>query len=66
MLHLILILNRVNILIKKSLDLELVIVLRYRNTKKSLLTNIAKIGQKKFLLLVKLKIQCRGHTRLVI
>ena len=66
MLHLILILNRVNILIKKSLDLELVIVLGYRNTKKSLLTNIAKIGQKKFLLLVKLKIQCRGHTRLVI
>ena len=44
------------------LNLELVIVLGFENTKTFLLKDIPKIGQEKFLLLVKLKIQFRGHT----
>ena len=59
-------LNTVKILMKESLDLELVIVLGYRNTKAFLLKDIPKIDLKKFLFLVKLRIQFCGHTRLVI
>ena len=62
MLHLILKLNATKILIKKSLNSELVTMSGYRNTKKSLLKNIPTIGQKKFLSLAKLKIQFCGHT----
>ena len=47
---------------KKILNSKLVIVLGFQNTKKFLLKDTLKIGQKKFLLLVKLKIQVRGHT----
>ena len=41
-------------------------MLGFQNTKKFLLKNAVKLDQKKFLLLVKLKTQFRGHTRLVI
>ena len=37
-------------------------MLEFENIKSFLLKDIAQIGQKKFLLLVKLKIQFRGHT----
>ena len=42
---------------KKILNLKLVIMLEFQNIKKFLLKDILQIGQKKFLLLVKLKIQ---------
>ena len=42
------------------------IMLGFRNTKTFLLKNAVKLDQKKFLLLVKLKTQFRGHTQLVI
>ena len=54
-------LNTMKILIKPSLNLKLVIVLGYQNTKTFLLKDILQSGQKKFLLLVKLKIQVHGH-----
>ena len=41
-------------------------MLGFQNTKTFLLKNAVKLDQKKFLLLVKLKTQFRGHTRLVI
>ena len=41
-------------------------MLGYRNTKAFLLKDIPKISLKKFLFLVKLRIQFCGHTRLVI
>ena len=47
---------------KKKLNLKLVIVLGYQNTKQFLLRNISKTGQKKFLSLTKLKIQLHGDT----
>ena len=50
---------------KKILNLKLVIMSEYQNTKTFLLKDTRKIGQK-FLLLVKLKTQFCGHTRLVI
>ena len=40
-------------------------MLGFKNTKTFLLQNPLKVGQEKFLLLVKLKIQFREHTRLV-
>ena len=47
---------------KKNLNLKLVIVLGYQNTKQFLLRNISKTDQKKFLSLTKLKIQLHGDT----
>ena len=44
------------ILMKPSLNLKLVIVSEYQNTKIFLLKDILKVGKKKFLLLAKLKI----------
>ena len=48
--------------IKKTLNLKLVILLEFQNIKIFLLKDILQIGQKKFLLLVKLKMQFFGHT----
>ena len=59
-------LNAMKILMKKILNLKLVIVSEYENTKTFLLNDTPKIGQKKFLSSPKLKTQFRGHTRLVI
>ena len=50
---------------KKILNLKLVTVSEYQNTKKFLLRDILSIGQKKFLSLLKLKIQSRGPMLLV-
>ena len=65
MLHLINMLNTMKILIKPSPNLKLVIVSEYQTTKTFLLQDIRKIGQKKFLLLVKLKTQFRVLMLLV-
>ena len=62
MLHLILMLTTMKILMQSSLNLKLVIMLGFQNRKKCLLKDTLKIGQKKFLLLVKLGIQFRGHN----
>ena len=51
---------------KKILNLKLVIMLEFQNTKTFLLKDILQIGQKKFLLLMKLKIQFLGLMLLVI
>ena len=56
--------NKKKILMKKVLNLKLVIV-EYQNTRTLLLNDTLKIGQKKLLSLLKLKIQFHGHTRLV-
>ena len=61
-INLILILNTTKILMKKIPNLKLVIMLGFQNTKNFLLIDTLKIGQKKFLLLVKLKTQFRRHT----
>ena len=58
-------LNTMKILIKKIPNLKLVIILGFQNTKTFLLKDILKIGQKRFLLLVKLKTQFRGPMLLV-
>ena len=58
-INLILILNTTKILMKKIPNLKLVIMLGFQNTKIFLLIDTLKIGQKKFLLLVKLKTQFR-------
>ena len=50
------------ILRQLSLNSKLAIMLGFQNTKTYLLKDTLKIGQKKFLLLVKLKTQFRGHT----
>ena len=47
-------------------NLKLVIILEFPNTKIFLLKDIHQIGLKKFLLLVKLKIQFHGHMLLTI
>ena len=47
---------------EKILNLKLVIMLGFQNRKIFLLKDTLKIGQEKFLLLVILKIQFRGHT----
>ena len=54
------------ILMKKILNSKLVIMSEYQNTKTFLLKDILQIGQKKFLLLVKLKMQFRGLMLLMI
>ena len=51
---------------EKNLNLNLVIMSEYRNTKTFLLKDILQIGQKKFLSLVKLKIQFQRLMLLVI
>ena len=53
-------LNTMKILIKKNLNLKLVIMLEFQNIKTFLPKDLLPIGQKKFLLLVKLKIQFLG------
>ena len=62
MLRVILMSNKIKILIKKILILKLVNMLEFQDIKIFLLKDILQIGQKKFLLLVKLKIQFLGHT----
>ena len=47
---------------KPNLNSALVIMLEFQNIKTFLLKDTLKIGQKKFLLLAKLRIQFRGHT----
>ena len=47
---------------KKILNLKLVTMLEFQNIKTFLLKDTLQIGQKKFLLLVKLKMQFLGHT----
>ena len=64
-LNLILMLNTMKVLMKKILNLKLVTVSEYQNTKKFLLRDILSIGQKKFLSSLKLKIQSRGPMLLV-
>ena len=59
-------LNKMKILMKKIPNLKLVIVLGFQNTKKLLLKDTLKIGQKKFLSLAKLKMQFCGLMLLVI
>ena len=56
----ILILNTMKILMKKILNLKLLTMLEFQNTKTFLL-KYRLLGRKKFLLLVKLKIQFLGH-----
>ena len=51
---------------KKILNLKLVTMLEFQNIKSFLLKDILQIGQKKFLLLVKLKIQFLGRSQLMI
>ena len=65
MLWVILMLNKITILIKRVLNLKLVIMLDFQNIKKILLKDIPQIGQKKFLLLAKLKIQFLGLMLLI-
>ena len=57
-----LMLNTIKIQIKKILNLKLVTMLEFQNTKTFLLKDALQISQKKFLLLLKLKIQFRGQT----
>ena len=54
-------LNRMKILMKKILNLNLVTMLEFQNIKIFLLKDILQIVQNKFLLLVKLKIQFLGE-----
>ena len=58
-------LNKMKTLIKPGLNLKLVIVSEYRNTKTILLKDKLHIGQKKFLSLAKLKVLFRGLMLLV-
>ena len=51
---------------KKILNLKMVTMLEFQNIKTFLLKDILQIGEKKFLLLMKLKIQFLGLTLLVI
>ena len=59
-------LNTMKIQMKKVLNLKLVIMLKFQNMKTFLLKDILQFGQKKFLLLAKLKMQYRGLMLLVI
>ena len=58
-------LNKMKVLIKKVLNLKLVTMLEFQNMKTFLLRDILQICQKKFLLLVKLKIQLLGLMMLM-
>ena len=64
-LNLILMLNTMKVLMKKILNLKLVTVSEYLNTKTFLLRDILSIGQERLLSLLKLKIQSRGPMLLV-
>ena len=57
-----LMLNTMKILMYPSLTSKLVMKLEFQNTKTSLLKDTLKIGQKKFLLLAKLRMLFLGHT----
>ena len=57
--------NTMKILMKEVLNLKLVLMLEFQNTKTFLLKDTLQIGQKKFLLLVKLKILFLGLMQLV-
>ena len=59
-------LNTMKILMKTNLNLKLVIMSEYQKAKPFLQKDILQIGQKKFLLLAKLKILLRGLMLLVI
>ena len=61
-----LLLNTMNNQIKKILNLKLVIMLEFLSTKIFLLKDMLLIGQKKLLLLIKLKIQFLGLMLLII
>ena len=61
-----LMLNAMKILTRKILNLKLVAMLEFQNTKTFLLKDTLQIDQKKFLLLVKLKIHFLGLMVLVI
>ena len=63
--HLILMLNTMKILMKPSLNSKSVIMLEFQNTKTFLLKDTAKIGQEKFSLLVKLRMQFREPMSLL-
>ena len=65
-LRVILMPNITKILIKKILNLKLVTMLGFQNTKTFLLKDILQTGQKKILLIIKLKIQFLGLMLLVI
>ena len=65
MLRVILMLNTMKVLTKKILNLKLLTMLEFQNTKTFLPKDMLQIGQKKSLLLVKLKIQFRGLMLLV-
>ena len=62
MLRVILMLNTMKILIKKIPNLKYAFALEFQNIKTFLLKDMFQIGQKNFLLLVKLKIQFLGLT----
>ena len=66
MLRVILMSNTMKIQINKILNLNLVNMLEFQNIKTFLLKDILQIGQKKFLLLVKLKILFLGLMLLMI
>ena len=51
---------------KKDFNLKLAIMLGFQNTKTFLLKDTLQIGQKKFLLLVKIKKEFPGHMLLMI
>ena len=59
-------LNTMKILIKKILNLKLVTMLEFQKIKTFLLKHILQIGQKKVLLLVKLKIQLKKKLMLLV
>ena len=65
MLRVILMSYTMKIQIKKTVNLKLVIMSEFQNRKTFLRKDIIQIGQKKFLLLVKLKIQFLGLMLLV-
>ena len=58
-------LNTMKILTNKIINLKLVTMLEFRNTKTFFLKDTLQIVQKKFLLLVRLKQQFREHMLLV-
>ena len=64
-LRVILILNTMKILMEKILNLKLVTMSEFQNTKIFLLKDTLQIRKKKFLLLVKLKIQFLGDMLFV-
>ena len=65
MLKIICILISIKKITNKILNLKLVIILKYQNTKTFLLKDILQIGLKKFLWFRKLKMLCHGHMLLM-